>query len=239
MLANFDSPHAWRWTKVFVARGHEVHAISYYPPARELPGAYLHVLRPVRDASGSAGTTTSSAATTRLPPSVLRLLNAYRFSRAGLSRLVHEIRPDVLQAHFVVEHGLFGALTGYHPFAVNAWGSDLFQAPRSPAGRLTARFVLKYADLVNANDPALARAAITLGAAPAKVTTIGLGLDREWLDAPASSVNLRPDSGPPTVISDRALEPLYNIDVVIKAFARISPGLPGARLLIAGAGSQA
>ncbi len=154
MLANFDSPHAWRWIKVFIARGHEVHAISYYPPLRELPGARLHVLRP--RAAPAAGTVAAGAAGSgagRLPPTLLRLANAWRYRRAGLGRVVREIAPDVFQAHFVVEHGLFGATIGYHPYVVNAWGSDLFQAPRTPAGAYLARQVLRRADLLSANDP--------------------------------------------------------------------------------------
>src|SRR5690606_31730991 len=40
-------------------------------------------------------------------------------------------------------------------------------------------------------------------------------------------------------ISTRALEPLYNIDVVIRAFARLRERLPAARLMVAHGGSQA
>ncbi len=43
---------------------------------------------------------------------------------------------------------------------------------------------------------------------------------------------------PPTIISDRALEPLYNVDVIIRAFARLRERLPAARLVVAHDGSQ-
>jgi glycosyltransferase involved in cell wall biosynthesis len=241
VLANWDSPHAWRWTKVFVARGHEVHAISYYPPARELPGAYLHVLRPRAASMAPAPPPASGNGGMKkvVPPSALRVLNAMRFARAGLGGVVREIAPDVLQAHFVVEHGLFGALTAYHPYVVNAWGSDIFQAPRTLAGRWTARFVLGHTDLLNANDAAMARAAVALGMPAERVSAIGLGLEREWLDAPLAGVNAGPGTAPPLIVSDRALEPLYNIDVVLRAVAGLRVRLPGARLVVAGDGSQA
>jgi glycosyltransferase involved in cell wall biosynthesis len=167
----------------------------------------------------------------------LRIANALRFQRAGLRRLVREIAPDVFQAHFVVEHGLFGAMAGYHPYVVNAWGSDLLQAPGTAAGRLLASYVLRQADLLSANDPSLAAAALRLGMPAAKVAVVSLGLDRDWLDGPVTGVNLQADAGPPTVVSDRALEALYNIDTVIRAFAQVQPKFPGARLRIAGAGS--
>lgn len=130
-------------------------------------------------------------------------------------------------------------MAGYHPYVVSAWGSDLFRAPRSPAGAFIARYAIGRAELVTANDPALAREALRLGAAPERVAVVRLGLDRDFLEAPLGSVNLKPESaGPPTVISDRALEPLYNIDVVIRAFGRLRERLPAARLVVAGQGSQ-
>jgi glycosyltransferase involved in cell wall biosynthesis len=40
------------------------------------------------------------------------------------------------------------------------------------------------------------------------------------------------------MISDRALEPLYNVDVVIRAFARLRERMPDARLVVAHDGSE-
>jgi glycosyltransferase involved in cell wall biosynthesis len=238
VLANFDSPHAWRWTRVFVERGHEVHAISYYPPARHLPGVRLHALRPGPGPSGDRGSPSSRPGLRRrLPPSAARLANGLRFRRAGLAELLRQIAPDVFHAHFVVEHGFFAALAGFRPLVVSAWGSDLFQAPRTPIGAAIARYTLRRADLVSGNDPALVRAAVRLGAAPERTVLVRLGLDRSWLEEPPRGANLRPGSAPPTVLSDRALEPLYNVDTVLRAFAQARERVPGARLVIANDGS--
>jgi len=238
VLANFDSPHAWRWTRVFVERGHEVHAISYYPPARHLPGVRLHALRPGPRPSGDRGSPSSRPGLRRrLPPSAARLANGLRFRRAGLAELLRQIAPDVFHAHFVVEHGFFAALAGFRPLVVSAWGSDLFQAPRTPIGAAIARYTLRRADLVSGNDPALVRAAVRLGAARERTVLVRLGLDRSWLEEPPRGANLRPGSAPPTVLSDRALEPLYNVDTVLRAFAQARERVPGARLVIANDGS--
>ena len=56
---------------------------------------------------------------------------------------------------------------------------------------------------------------------------------------PASTASTwEPTSRPPTLLSDRALEPLYNIDVVLRAFARVRQQTPGVRLVIAGKGTE-
>jgi glycosyltransferase involved in cell wall biosynthesis len=237
VLANFDSPHGWRWVKEFVHWGHEVHGISYYKPHRELPGVTVHVLRPGNDAP-APGPAAASQRRLPLPDSAFRLVNALRFRRAGLSSILRDISPDLFHAHFVVEHGFFGAMAGFHPYVLSAWGSDLFRAPRTPLGSAVARYALGRADLLTANDPALYRAALRLGLPPDRGAVIRLGLDADWFAQPLTGVNVGPDTSPPTVLSDRALEPLYNVDTLVRAFALLRRRLPSARLIVAGDGSQ-
>ena len=67
---------------------------------------------------------------------------------------------------------------------------------------------------------------------------VHLGTDASFLDAGARSVNVSGADAQPTLISDRALEPLYNVDVVLRAFARLRERLPAARLIVANDGSQ-
>ena len=46
VLGDFEGIHTRRWLEVFVERGHEVHAISYYWPRVHLPGVHVHSLKP-------------------------------------------------------------------------------------------------------------------------------------------------------------------------------------------------
>lgn len=251
MLGDFDGAHTRRWLRVFVERGHEVHAVSFYAPGAGLPGVSLHVLKPGRAPLAGAGTSEEPGRESEgssevphslprlLPPSLLRPVHALRYFRAGLKRVLHEIAPDVFHAHYVVEHGFYGSFAGFHPYVVSAWGSDLFQAARTAAGRVIARHALHAADLVSVNDPALGERALQLGVRPERLTLVRLGVGPEYLEGPLKSVNITAAAGgPPTVISDRALEPLYNVDVVVRAFARARERVPAARLLIAGRGSE-
>ena len=244
VLGDFDGPHTRRWLRVFVERGHELHAISFYAPVSALDGVKLHVLNggaAPSPASDRSGYSTATGLARRLPPNLLRLLHAWRYGRAGLRQTLRAIGPDVFHAHYVVEHGFYGSFAACHPYVVSAWGSDLFVEARRPLGRLVARRALAAADLVTANDQALAAGAVALGVAPDRVAVVrlGLGLDEASLGPAEPSINLRPAAvAPPTLISDRALEPLYNVGRVIEAFARLRQRLPAARLLIANDGSE-
>jgi glycosyltransferase involved in cell wall biosynthesis len=255
VLGDFEGMHTRRWLEVFVQRGHEVHAISYYRPNAELQGVTLHVLAgssapfahgglppsgaDMEEALGAEGRAFGRGVRRLVPPSLQRLAQARRYMNAGLRHVLDEVKPDVFHAHYAVEHGFYGSFADFHPYIVSAWGSDLLVESRKPLGRMISRRALSQADLVTANDVSLGRRARELGVPEDRVEVVHLGIDRLFLEAGEQSVNLRSTGGrPPTVISDRALEPLYNVDVVLRAFARVRDRSPEAGLIVAGDGSQ-
>jgi glycosyltransferase involved in cell wall biosynthesis len=64
-------------------------------------------------------------------------------------KLVREIEPDILHAHYVFGYGLFGAIANYHPFVVSAWGSDIFvEALQSFWKREIIKYAFKKADTI-------------------------------------------------------------------------------------------
>jgi glycosyltransferase involved in cell wall biosynthesis len=244
VLGDFDGPHTRAWVQTFVERGHDVHAISYYAPRTELDGLTLHVLNEARRTmvgDQHAGRLPSSGRGQGLkklvPPNLLRVINATRYRRAGLRRLLEEIRPDVFHAHYAVEHGFYGAFAGYHPYVISAWGSDLLVESQKAPGRRIASWALSKADLVTGNDASLVRRAVELGVAPERAVVVHLGIDPIFLGAGVTSVNLHGHNDSPlTVISDRALERLYNPLAVFGAFL-VLLDIDDLQLVMAGKGS--
>ena len=237
VLGDFDGVHTRSWLRWFIDRGHDIHAISFYPPAEPLEGVELHVLRarPVPHPSAGPATASPSRSWSR---GVVRIAHAIRYRHAGLKKTIQQIEPDVFHAHFVVEHGFYGALASVHPYVVTAWGSDVLVDPRrDPISRQIARWTLGRADLVTSNNRVMAKAIIDLGAPPSKVEVVTLGADACFGERWSESVNVSGRTGGPVVLSTRAHEPLYNIDVIINAFARIGGEFPEARLVVAHSGS--
>jgi len=253
VLGDFEGIHTRRWLEVFVERGHEVHAISYYWPRVHLPGVHVHSLKPPPGDAGAEGFWTerpdSSPPSTRksafsqlksrvkglVPPNIQRHLNAMRYRRAGLKRVLDEIQPDIFHAHYAVEHGFYGSKAGFHPYVVSAWGSDLLVESHSLLGRSIAKRALHAADLVTGNDPSLVKRAIELGVPQERTAVVHLGIDRVFLEAGEQSVNLQaPTSEERIVISTRAHEPIYNLDVLLRAFAIARAKAPTAKLIVAG-----
>ena len=205
-LANASVVHTRRWVEYFRGRGHEVRLWSLEPgpaglEARALPAAPL--------------------------PGFLR----YPLALPALRRELAGFAPDLVDAHFVPNYGLLGALADRHPLVVVAWGSDLLvSGRRDPLQRARAGFVLRRADAVMADSGNLAAAAVGLGAPPERVHAIPWGIDR---------ARFRPSSArePGLIVSTRMHEPVYDLGTVIEATAVVLASHPGTRLVVSGFGS--
>lgn len=205
-LANAAVGHTRRWVEDLRARGHEVElwSLESGPPelgARRLPAVPL--------------------------PGALRYPLAAPALRAALARFA----PDLVDAHFVPNYGLLGALGGRRPLSVAAWGSDLLVGgARDPLRRARARYVLRRADLVLADAANLARAARALGAAPDRVHEVPWGVDLARFRA-------RGERSPGLLLSTRMHEPVYDLETLITGVAPVLARRPEARLVVAGDGS--
>lgn len=239
VLGDLDSVHVRRWLAAMARRGHELHAVSFYPPAEEVPtGVTVHVLRDGRSAPAPDPAPAGGGLRGRLPPSLLRPLHGARYLRSGLKETLRRIQPDVLHAHYVVEHGFYAALSGFRPLVVSAWGSDVYRALLNPLSNAIARWTVRRASLVTASDPAMLRAVRRLGAREDDSMLLRIGaLEALFFEVSPQSANAGGGDAA-TVISARALEPLYNIGTIIDAFARVHAHLPAARLQVAHDGSE-
>jgi glycosyltransferase involved in cell wall biosynthesis len=222
-VGNPGSIHTQRWVGHFAQAGHETHLVNLGPqPARRFdwPGPQHHNLPapPLAPVPGLRG--------------VIRLIAR----RRALAALLKQIQPDILHAHSVADPGWFAGLSGFHPFVLTAWGSDvllgLHRGPWLP--RWLTRNALRHADLLTADARSVldaARPYLGFGTHAALIrfgvdtTVFRPGVDATW----RARLGLEPG---PVLLSIRQCHPLYNIDVIIRTFARIREELPAARLVI-------
>lgn len=215
VVADPNSPVTVRVVSPLVARGHQVHLIGDRPVRRPWPGVCVH----------------SPSRLLSHPKASLPLVALW--ARVVIRRL----QPDVLHAHQIHRGGWIGLVSGYHPWAVTAWGSDLLlQTDRSPLHRALNRATLRQADLVLVPSAPLYRRALELDAAPGKVHLLPWPVDTAIFCPGNDPRTLREQLGlredEPLVLSPRALAPLYNIDVIVQAMAQVIRRIPLATLLI-------
>lgn len=205
-LSNAAVVHTRRWVEHLRERGHDVKLFSLEPGPAEL-------------------------AAHALPAPAIPGFLRYPLAVPALRAELAAFRPDVVDAHYVPNYGLIGALSGHRPLSVAAWGSDLLVAgPRDGLQRLRARYVLRRADLVIADAENLAAAARALGAIPERVRAIPWGVDRARF-APAA-VRERG-----LLLSTRMHETVYDIPTLLAGVAPVMARRPDTFLAIAGDGS--
>lgn len=152
-----------------------------------------------------------------------------------LKKIIRQFQPDVLHAHYATSYGLVGALSGFHPFVISAWGTDVMKFPDK---NFVARSILSYnfkkADLLCATSHTIREYIANITSKP--VTVIPFGINT--LDfSPRQVSSLFPESDF-VIGSIKPLEPLYNTDILIRAFAALSQKHAPLKLLIVGEGTM-
>ncbi len=211
-IAPAENIHTYRWLQAFVARGHEVHLVTLPNETGNIPGVHLHPLP-------------AGQPKLRFPIWTLTL-----------RRILHQLQPDILHAHYLTRYGWLAAATGFHPLVLTAWGTDAYIDPqRSRLTRLLTPWMLQRADLVTVDATDLQTQVLTLKARPERVVLVQWGVDTQVFTPQQNTAGLRTRlrlEQRPIILSTRNLMPNYNQDIIIEALARVRQQLPTAVLLI-------
>jgi glycosyltransferase involved in cell wall biosynthesis len=155
-----------------------------------------------------------------------------------LKKALKEFKPDVLHAHYATSYGLIGALSGFHPLVISAWGTDVMKFPQKNfLNRAMLNYNLRKADVICATSFTIKDYLKPVTDKP--VTVIPFGVDTgKFKKKTVSSVA---GAGSFVFGSIKPLEALYNTDVLMRAFAVLKRKHPDKKmtLLIIGEGSQA
>ena len=210
-LADAQNIHTKKWTEFFVKRGNQVHVISFSEAAIE--GTTVHFIR------------------SKIPQSKIKyLLNIGR-----VRNLIHEIHPDVLHAHHATSYGFLGACSGYRPFVITAHGSDILVSPeQSIFLRTIVKYSLRKADLITTVAEHMRRRIGQLGIDKNTIHVFQYGLDLD--EFTMQKKHKSNEERFRYIISIRALKPLYNIEMVIRAFPLVLNEQPCVKLKIVGDG---
>lgn len=207
--------HTERWIGWFVERGHECHLLTVQPGP--VAGVTVHDIR-------TAG-----------PTKPVR----YARSLSQVKRILQEVRPDLLNTHFLTGYGYWGDFSGFHPNVLSVWGDDVYVTPHENALKMwLARRALRHADLVTGDSQDILRACVQLGAEADRCFEILWGVDFAQFH-PARPQTIREQLGIPTgapvVFSPRSFtQPYYNLDVIIEACARLKCDRPDVHVVFAG-----
>ncbi len=169
-----------------------------------------------------------------------------KWGKTGLyrdyKRLLGEIRPDLVHAGPVQTCGFMTALTGYRPFLLMSWGSDILVEPyQNGVNRLITKYTIDRADMIVC-DCLTVRDKITRLASynPEMISVFPWGVELDRFYPRESGAELRRKLGwekNRVIISTRSLEPLYGIDTLLEAANKVIKKRADVRFLMVGDGS--
>ncbi len=179
------------------------------------------------------------------PPSVLPAagidVRALEFPVMNWMRRLWRVeRPDVVHANWMPSYGFLAALLRLRPLVAMAWGSDVYGATLWM--RVAARYAARHADVAMSDSADLVERLVQMGASPAVTHQLNWGVDLRSFTPPADRRAVRSELGlgeGPTLLSPRALQPLYNPGVIVDAFTDVAADIPDAQLLLKHIGADA
>jgi L-malate glycosyltransferase len=223
LLSDINSAHTAKWVLSLVKHGVEVALFSLNPNNsdwnKELQGLTLFLEH--------SGEKSETGLVSKL---------SYLKSVPYLKRSIKSFNPHVVHAHYASSYGLLGALSGFRPFFISVWGSDITQFPQSGfLNKQIIRYNLRRANKVFATSTMLKQAVKSQFGIDAII--IPFGIDTSVFVS-GRAENIFP-ANTLVIGTVKALEAIYRIDWLIKAFALAQTKRAdlNLRLLIVGSGS--
>lgn len=212
-LGHGKSVHIKRWLQFFKSRGHDVHLITFTDTD-------------IKDISiynvGSFNINSNGG-------------NWQYMGKVGeIKKLLKKISPDIVNAHYITSYGFIGALAGFKPLVLSAWGSDILVTPKENiAYKMITKYALKRASLITSDSNYMTKEIYNL--TNTRTITVPMGVEKElcYMDRNEKNDELR-------ILSLRSLDKNSNIDLIIKAFSILvnEYGYKHAKLIIINDGPE-
>lgn len=200
-LSDANSTHTKKWCDFFKNKGYDIYVISLNPGKIDGINVYSldYDLSEVRKSS-----------------SIKKL--KYLASVKKVRKIINEINPDILHAHYATSYGLLGALSKFHPFILSVWGSDVFDFPKKDLlKKLLLKYNLKKADKILSTSKVMAIETNKYTDKKIGITPFGVNLNffKPYKDK-------YKDKGCIIIGTIKTLEKKYGIEYLIKAFGKLS-----------------
>jgi len=161
-----------------------------------------------------------------------------------LKKYLRELKPDILIGNWIWRYGLYCALSGFKPFILFVWGSDILIIPKySIFLHGLASYVLRKADLILVDSDIQFEACLKLGAKKEKIFKV------PWFDVHEVTEiakkygarrrirkELGISDGAFVIICTRRHEKVYDLETLVKAAPRIISRIKNARFILIGGG---
>lgn len=193
LISGASSIHTIRWANGLAEAGHEVHVITQHEACDPfLPQVKVHLF-PFRGVLG------------------------YFLMASKVRKLLHEIKPDVVNAHYASGYATTARLAGVRPFVLSVWGSDVYDFPyKSRLHKWLVRKNLLAADVVASTSHCMAEQTRCIAPELKYIAITPFGVD---MQAYANAVSLVENNNKIVIGTVKTMASKYGIDTLIESFA--------------------
>lgn len=213
-LGDAASIHIRRWVEFFRDKGHDVIVISFRNA--DIHGVDLRYIGDNININSDGGN------------------SAYLKNILKIRKIIKEVKPDLVNAHYLTSYGFLGSIIKDRPLVVSTWGSDILVAPKKNiVYKKLTQFVLKRCNLVTSDSNFMSEEIVKLGYDKNKVLTAPMGIDpsKFYIDKKNNNNNR-------TFLSMRTLCPNSNIDIILKAFKELLQEEKEIKLILTNSGED-
>lgn len=224
LLSDINSAHTRKWAEALAERGLEIGIFSL----RNSDSDWFKKHKNISILSDSR-----ISAKTFHKASIKKFV--YLKLLPKLKKVIKEFKPDILHAHYATSYGLLGRLSGFHPFFISCWGSDVMNFPnRGFFQKSILKSNLKSADKILATSQTIEKYIHKI--INKKVIITPFGIDTAIFKP--MEVQSVFDADQIVIGAIKSLEKIYCIDILIRAFAELKKKVKNIKLLIVGEGTQ-
>jgi glycosyltransferase involved in cell wall biosynthesis len=163
--------------------------------------------------------------------------------RKYIRKIVKEIEPDILHGGWVLQHGFISALSGFHPFLLMPWGSDILVTPNQSSYWTKKQLIwtIRKADMITCDAEHVKQEIIRLSNYPAeKIIVFPWGIDLRKFNSRVDRNLIRKKLGWEdniVLIMTRSFEPIYGVEYFLQALPSLCKRYKSIRILLCGDGS--
>lgn len=197
-LAPANSYHTKKWCKWFTESGNEVHVVSFIDS--EIENVSVHFVE--------TGASAESGDSQKIK---------YLLKAKEVKRIVNEIMPDIVNAHYATSYGTVAALSGLKGYVLSVWGADVYDFPqKSFIHKALLKFSLARAGYIFSTSKAMAIE--TNKYTKKKIEITPFGVDMKLFNPNKRDKQKTANADDRFVVGTvKALTPKYGIDYLIKA----------------------
>ncbi len=226
LLADSSSSHTLKWATALAGKGIVIRILSLTACDKTLYAGYENI------SVYSLGVSEDLVSRRNSSWTKLTYVKAIKEVRAQLKKF----RPDILHSHYASSYGLLGALSGFHPFVLSVWGSDVFVFPqKSFFHKMLLKYNFRKADKILSTSKVMAKEVKKYSDRVVEITPFGIDMKR----FDCSEMKAAGDRDTVVIGTIKSLEEEYGIDYLLSAYKSLRERLPEKKLqlMIVGGGS--